>query len=131
MEEKEIKGVKFWKILLLLSFILFGISIYFYLINRPKEIKKIVINNNYSNQIINDLSFEKIKIYKKENKYYFSSKVINKTKEDINLNKIEIKLDNYSFNSFIGNIIKPGEYKMIFMETNKDISKIKNIKFIF
>ena len=131
MDEREIKGIKLWKILFVLSLTFFGVSIYFYITNKPKEIKKIIINNNYHNQIVNDITIKNIKIYKKENKYYFTAKAINKTKNDIKLNKIEIRLDKYKFYSYIGNNIKSNEYKMIFMETNKDISNIKKIEFKF
>lgn len=131
MDEREIKGIKLWKILFVLSLTFFGVSIYFYITNKPKEIKKIIINNNYHNQTVNDITIKNIKIYKKENKYYFTAKAINKTKNDIKLNKIEIRLDKYKFYSYIGNNIKSNEYKMIFMETNKDISNIKKIEFKF
>lgn len=127
----EEKGIKLWKILFILSFLFLSVSIYFYITNKPKEIKKQIINNNYPNQKINDITLQNIKIYEKNNKYYFTAKAINKTKQDIKLNKIVIKLDNYTFNTYIGDKIKSKEYKMIFMETDKDLSNIKNIDFIF
>lgn len=127
----EEKGIKLWKILFILSLLFLSVSIYFYITNKPKEIKKQIINNNYPNQKINDITLQNIKIYEKNNKYYFTAKAINKTKQDIKLNKIVIKLDNYTFNTYIGDKIKSKEYKMIFMETNKDLSNIKNIDFIF
>ena len=130
MEEREVKGIKLWKILLLLSVIFFTIAIYFYITNKPKEIQKEIINNNYSSKTIRNITFEKIKIYKKNNKYYFTAKATNKTKNDIELSKIEIKLDEYKFYTYIGSNLKSNEYKMIFMETNKDISTIKKIEFI-
>ena len=131
MEEKEVKGIKLWKILFVFSIMFFGLSIYFYVVNKPKEIKKQIINNNYPNQIVNNVTVQNIKIYKNNNKYYFTARAINKTKQDIKLDVIEIKLDNYTFNSYIGSSLKSSQYKMIFMETNKDISKIKDIEFIF
>lgn len=131
MEEKETKKIKLWKILFILSILFLSVSIYFYITNKPKEIKKQIINNNYPNQKINDITLQNIKIYEKNNKYYFTAKAINKTKQDIKLNKIIIKLDNYTFNTYIGDKIKSKEYKMIFMETDKDLSNIKNIDFIF
>lgn len=131
MEEKETKEIKLWKILFILSLLFLSVSIYFYITDKPKEIKKQIINNNYPNQKINDITLQNIKIYEKNNKYYFTAKAINKTKQDIKLNKIVIKLDNYTFNTYIGDKIKSKEYKMIFMETDKDLSNIKNIDFIF
>ncbi len=131
MEEKETKEIKLWKILFILSLLFLSVSIYFYITNKPKEIKKQIINNNYPNQKINDITLQNIKIYEKNNKYYFTAKAINKTKQDIKLNKIVIKLDNYTFNTYIGDKIKSKEYKMIFMETDKDLSNIRNIDFIF
>ncbi|MBR3229212.1 MAG: hypothetical protein IKF91_00115 [Bacilli bacterium] len=131
MEEKEIKSIKIWKLLFLLSLIFFGISLFFYITQKPNNIRKQIINNNYQNQKINGIEIKKIKIYKKNNKYYFTAKAINKTKKDIKLKNIEIKLDNYTFNSYIGENLKSKEYKMIFMETDKDISNIKKIQFIF
>lgn len=131
MEEKETKEIKLWKILFILSLLFLSVSIYFYITNKPKEIKKQIINNNYPNQKINDITLQNIKIHENNNKYYFTAKAINKTKQDIKLNKIVIKLDNYSFNTYIGDKIKSKEYKMIFMETDKDLSNIKNIDFIF
>lgn len=131
MEEKETKEIKLWKILFILSILFLSVSIYFYITNKPKEIKKQIINNNYPNQKINDITLQNIIIYEKNNKYYFTAKAINKTKQDIKLNKIIIKLDNYTFNTYIGDKIKSKEYKMIFMETDKNLSNIKNIDFIF
>lgn len=131
MEEKEVKGIKVWKVLMLLSLLFLSVSIYFYISNKPKETKKIIINNNYKSQTISDITFEKIKIYEKNNKYYFTAKAINKTKNDIKLKRLEIKLDDYIFYSFIGDVLKSNSYKMIFMETNKDISNIKKIEFVF
>ena len=131
MEEKETKEIKLWKILFILSLLFLSVSIYFYITNKPKEIKKQIINNNYPNQKINDITLQNIKIYEKNNKHCFTAKAINKTKQDIKINKIIIKLDNYTFNTYIGDKIKSKEYKMIFMETNKDLSNIKNIDFIF
>ena len=131
MEEKETKKIKLWKILFILSILFLSVSIYFYITNKPKEIKKQIINNNYPNQKINDITLQNIKIYEKNNKHYFTAKAINKTKQDIKLNKIIIKLDNYTFNTYIGDKIKSKEYKMIFMETDKNLSNIKNIDFIF
>lgn len=131
MEEKEVKGIKVWKVLILLSLLFLSVSIYFYISNKPKETKKIIINNNYKSQTISNITFEKIKIYEKNNKYYFTAKAINKTKNDIKLKRLEIKLDDYIFYSFIGDVLKSNSYKMIFMETNKDISNIKKIEFVF
>lgn len=131
MEEKEVKGIKVWKVLMLLSLLFLSVSIYFYISNKPKEIKRLIINNNYKSQTINNIMFEKIKIYEKNNKYYFTAKAINKTKNDIKLKRLEIKLDDYIFYSFIGDVLKSNSYKMIFMETNKDISNIKKIEFVF
>lgn len=131
MEEKEVKGIKVWKVLMLLSLLFLSVSIYFYISNKPKETKKLIINNNYKSQTISNITFEKIKIYEKNNKYYFTAKAINKTKNDIKLKRLEIKLDDYIFYSFIGDVLKSNSYKMIFMETNKDISNIKKIEFVF
>ena len=82
-------------------------------------------------ETINEITFDKIKIYEKNNKYYFTAKAINKTKKDIKINKINIKLDNYKTYSYIGNNLKSKEYKMIFIETNNKINNIKKIQFSF
>ena len=129
MDEKEVKGIKIWKIIRILLIIL-TLTIYFYIKNKPKEEIKHVINKNYNSKTISNITFENIKIYEKENKYFFTAKAINKTKKDIKLKRIEIRLDNNIFYSYIGDNIKSKSYKMIFMETNKDISNIKNIEFI-
>ena len=125
MDEKEAKGIKIWKLLFILSFVFLGISGFIYISDKPLEEEVVVINNNYNSQTISNITFEKIKIYERNNKYYFTAKAINKTKNDIKLDRIEINLDNYKFYSYIGDNLKSSEYKMIFMETNQDISKIK------
>ena len=131
MEEREITGIKTWKLLFFLSLIIFTFSLYIYQTNKPKEIKKQIINYNYKSQTVNGITFDKIKIYEKNNKYYFTAKAINKTKKDIKINKINIKLDNYKTYSYIGNNLKSKEYKMIFIETNNKINNIKKIQFSF
>lgn len=129
MDEKEAKGIKIWKLLFILSFVFLGISGFIYISDKPLEEEVVVINNNYNSQTISNITFEKIKIYERNNKYYFTAKAINKTKNDIKLDRIEINLDNYKFYSYIGDNLKSSEYKMIFMETNQDISKIKTVSF--
>lgn len=130
MDEREIKGIKIWKLLFILSFVFFGVSVYFYIFNMPHKKNEQLVNNNYSSQLVNDIMFDKIKIYNRGNKYYFTARAINKTKNSIKLGRIEIHLDNYKFYSFIGDNLSSDEYKMIFMETNKDLSDIKNIIFL-
>ena len=130
MDEREIKGIKIWKLLFILSFVFFGVSVYFYIFNMPHKKNEQLVNNNYSSQLVNDIMFDKIKIYNRGNKYYFTARAINKTKNNIKVGRIEIHLDSYKFYSFIGDNLSSDEYKMIFMETNKDLSDIKNIIFL-
>lgn len=130
MDEREIKGIKIWKLLFILSFVFFGVSVYFYIFNMPHKKNEQLVNNNYSSQLVNDIMFDKIKIYNRGNKYYFTARAINKTNNNIKVGRIEIHLDSYKFYSFIGDNLSSDEYKMIFMETNKDLSDIKNIIFL-
>lgn len=131
MEEKEVTGVKVWKIFLIIIIILMlGLLVFF--ISKPKKEIKKDINNNYENQIVDNLSFEKIKIYSKNNNYYFTAKVVNKNDYDIVINTVDVTLKGkktINFKSYIGKIIKKGEYKMITMQTKEDLSSIKIITF--
>ena len=131
MEEKEVTGVKVWKIFLIIIIILMlGLLVFF--ISKPKKEIKKDINNNYENQIVDNLSFEKIKIYSKNNNYYFTAKVVNKNDYDIIINTVDVTLKGkktINFKSYIGKIIKKSEYKMITMQTKEDLSSIKIITF--
>lgn len=130
MEEIETKKIKVWQLLIIIIFFALIIIVIFKVKKTQPQIKE-RINKNYKNQVINNINFTNIKIYEKNNNYYFTAKAINNTKKTTEVGKINIKLDNYEFYSYIGNKIKPNEYKMIFMETKTDISKIKNITFNF
>ena len=131
MEEKEVTGVKVWKIFLIIIIILMlGLLVFF--ISKPKKEIKKDINNNYENQIVDNLSFEKIKIYSKNNNYYFTAKVVNKNDYDIVINTVDVTLKGektINFKSYIGKIIKKSKYKMITMQTKEDLSSIKIITF--
>lgn len=129
MDEKEIKGIKLWKIILIII-IIFLIVLTILFINRPKKEIKKDLNLNFNNQIVNELSFEKIKIYSKNGNYFFTAKVINKNDYDINLSPVTVILDeSITFTGYIGDTIKSNEYKMLTMQTKEDLSQIKNIRF--
>ena len=133
MKEKEITGIKIWKILLIFIIIVLIPVVYIY-INKPKKELSKNININYDNQIINNLNFEKIKIYSKNKKYYFIAKVKNNNNYDINITPINVTLKGnkkISFISYAGDVIKTKEYKIITMETKEDLSGIKKIIFSF
>ncbi len=133
MEEKEITGIKLWKVVLIVFSLVLIVSIIF-LINRPKKEALKNINLNYDNQIVNGLNFEKIKIYSKRDIYYFTARVINTNNYDVNLPLITVRLtgdNSISFNSYIGDGIAAGEYKIITMETKNNLSNIKNVEFNF
>ena len=124
MKEKEVKKIKLWQVLLIIIICLLS---YVIITNYKKPNKKEEVNINYKNQIVNNISFEKIKIYSKNNKYYFTSKVINKTNDTLNISPITVTLDDITFNGYIGDKLNSKEYKMLTMETNKKLDKIKKI----
>ncbi|MBR3198624.1 MAG: hypothetical protein IKG27_01265 [Bacilli bacterium] len=133
MDEKEVSGIKVWQIILILI-IIFSTMLTILFINRPKKVIKKDVNINYEDQIINNLNFEKIKIYSKNNKYYFIARVKNNNNYDIDITPITVKLmgdKDITFTSYIGDKIKIKDYKLITMETKEDLSKIKTTEFSF
>ena len=133
MDEKEVSGIKVWQIILILI-IIFSTMLTILFINRPKKVIKKEVNVNYEDQIINNLNFEKIKIYSKNNKYYFIARVKNNNNYDIDITPITVKLmgdKDITFTSYIGDKIKTKDYKLITMETKEDLSKIKTTEFSF
>ena len=120
--------MKVWKLLLIVFVLIIGLLF----INNPFEKRPLekekALNINYSERKVNNLTFDRIKIYKKNNSYYFSSRLTNNSTSGVDIKKVDIKLDNYSFSSYVG-LVKPGEHKMIFMETKNDLSNNKNVTF--
>lgn len=131
MDEKELTGIKFWKVLLIFGILIVLCLCYYLYSNQTKKQVEKKVNITLKDQKKYKLSFEKIKIYSKDNTYYFTCRVLNKTNNEIPLNIVKITLigdKNISFNSYIGTSIKPNEYRLITMQTKEDLSNVKNLK---
>lgn len=133
MFENEVTGIKFWKIILIVLIILLAILIIFF-IKIPKKVQKKDININYRDQVIDSINFEKIKIYSKNGNYYFTAKVVNKNNYDVKISPVTVTLNDGKlavFTSYIGEIINANDYKMLTMETKKNLESVKRITFKF
>ena len=128
MYEIENGGIKVWKILLYVVLIIVTVLIYTF-INKSEKQEKKSFNKNYPNEIVNGLKFDRIKIYEKKNNYYFTARVVNISDSSIEIEKVKVKLDDYSFNSYVGKSLKKNDYSMIFMETKNNLSDNKKVSF--
>ena len=126
MKERKIK---LWQLLLAIIIILAVVLIIINTVNKPVENQKSEnVNLNYKSRVVNDITFENIKIYSKDGSYYFTAKAVNKTDNDLKISNLQVSLDDQTFIPFIGDEIKSKEYKMIFMETKRDLKNIKNVQ---
>lgn len=127
MEEKRIKHCK----IILIGIFIVAIIIASTLTNKQKE-KQNNINLSFPDQTVKKLNFEKIKIYSKNDTYYFTAKVINKNSSNLKISSITVTMNAskpITFSSYIGDELKKEEYKILTMQTKENLEKIKSINF--
>ena len=135
--EHDIKAITPIKIAIIsiILIIIIGTIYIFIPKHQNEEIEKEpeLIHITFENTVQNHILFSDIKIFKKDDEFYFTAKATNMTSNMLKISPITITLKDNQNNkttmtSYLGDIINGEEEKNITVKTNKNLKNIKSVE---